>query len=298
MSKEVSHLVSVSGAKVSVNGKSLKVFNQHKVKGAYAKEISGHGCGSCCAAFALTLRGKKVSPAKILKTGISLWGKWPKYGLISAPGIATIIKKFGYTATYYPVTKSNKQIIKRVINAALKAGKQVICWTDTNGHKGDPFSGGHHYVMAVGFNKAGKVVVANSGNKGPVNIVSLDGLCKFLRVGLGKDKGWFKSVGSSAGIVVVGPKPAAKKKVVTKPSAVAKPVAATKTTVQVYNLAALKFGTIGQQVKVLQKLLGGLVVDGDFGAKTKATVVAYQKKHNLVSNGVVDAKTWNSLLSK
>ena len=295
MGKEVSHLVTVSGAKVSVNGKSLKVFNQHKLKGAYAKELSGHGCGSCCASFALALRGKKVSPAKVLKTGISLWGKWPKYGLISASGIATLIKKFGFAATYYPVTKSNKQILKRVINAALKAGKQVICWTATNGYKGDPFANGDHYVLAVGYNKAGKVVVANSGNKGPINIVSLDGLCKFLQPGNGSDKGWFKSVSGSAGIVVVGPKPAAKKKVVTKPTTTAKTV---KTVTPSYSLATLKYGASGQQVKVLQKMIGGLVVDGEFGAKTKAAVAAYQKKHKLVSNGIVDAKTWNSLLTK
>lgn len=303
MAKEVSHLVTTSGSKVSVNGKTLSVVNQHKLKGAYAKELSSHGCGACCTYFALALRGKKVPPAKVIKKGISLWGMWPKSGLISARGITTIIKHYGFTATYYPVTRSNKAIVKRVINIALKSGKQVICWTDDNGHKGGPFSSGHHYVMAVGYNKAGKVVVANSGNKGPVNIVSLDGLCRFLQEGNGTDKKWFKTVAGSAGIVVVGPKPQAKKKVVKKPTAKSTTVKkavkkAASSPVQSYNLSTLKVGAKGQQVRVLQKLVGGLTVDGDFGPKTRAAVSAYQKKHKLVSSGVVDIKTWNSLLSK
>lgn len=280
-------IVTVSGSKITLNGRALTVLNQHKLTGAYAKELSAHGCGPCCAAMALTLMGRKTAPADILKKAVSLWGKWPKYSLVSAQGLTAIVKKLGYTATFHAVTKSNRATIRKLIDAALKAGKPVICWTA----KG--FSSGDHYVLAVGYNKLGRVVVANSGNRGPVNIITLESLCKYLQVGTGKDKGWYKSTAGSAGIVIVGPKPVAKKVTVKKPTikkvAVRKPA-------PTYALSTLKRGASGQQVKALQKLLGGLVVGGAFGAKTEAKVIAYQKKHKLTADGVVGPKTWDSLL--
>lgn len=198
------HIASVTNGSVHIDGKHLYVFNQHKLSGTYAHDLDKNGCGASCTVFALALRGKSVTPQDILKKGISLWGAWPRACLISGQGIATIIKKYGVPATYHSVTKNNKDSIKSVIDKALKSGKQVICWTDDNGLSGDPFAAGEHYVMACGYNKDGKVVVANSGNKGPVNLVSLATLCKFLQEGSGEDKQWWKSVAKSAGIIVVG----------------------------------------------------------------------------------------------
>ena len=271
------NIVKVSGSKITLNGHTLTVVNQHKLKGAYAKELSAHGCGACCAAFALTLRGRKTAPAEVLKKAVSLWGKWPKYSLVSTRGQTTILKKYGYTASFHAVTKTNRSAIRKLLDTALRAGRPVICWTA----KG--FSSGDHYVLAVGYNKLGRVVVANSGNRGPVNIVTLDTLCKSLQKGKGTDKGWYKSTAGSAGIVIVGPKPVVKKATVTKST-------------PTYALATLKRGAKGQQVKVLQKLLGGLPVGGAFGAKTEARVIAYQKKKKLTPDGVVGPKTWDSLL--
>ena len=276
-------MVSVKGSKVTLNGRSVTVVNQHKLKGTYAKELSAHGCGACCAALALTLMGKKAAPADILRKGVALWGKWTKYPLISANGLATIVGKYGCTAKVAFVTRNNRTTIRKLIDAALRAGNPVICWTDDNGHRIDPFSSGDHYVLAVGYNKLGRVVVANSDNRGPVNIVTLDTLCKYLRAGTGADRGWYKSTAGSAGIVIIGPKPTVKKVTVKKPT----PTCA---------LATLKRGAKGQQVKVLQKLLGGLPVGGAFGAKTEARVIAYQKKKKLTPDGVVGPKTWDSLL--
>ena len=62
------------------------------------------------------------------------------------------------------------------------------------------------------------------------------------------------------------------------------------------NMATLKRGAKGQQVKVLQKLLGGLPVGGAFGAKTEKALVEYQKKHGLKADGVAGPKTWGKLL--
>lgn len=50
-------------------------------------------------------------------------------------------------------------------------------------------------------------------------------------------------------------------------------------------------------VSALQKLLGGLDVDGKFGRKTKAAVVAYQSSTGLDADGICGPKTWTALLT-
>lgn len=69
------------------------------------------------------------------------------------------------------------------------------------------------------------------------------------------------------------------------------------------NLAVLKSGSKGDDVKALQALLKGYGynlgiwgVDGDFGAATDKAVKQYQKKKGLVVDGIVGANTWKSLL--
>jgi lysozyme len=49
-----------------------------------------------------------------------------------------------------------------------------------------------------------------------------------------------------------------------------------------------------RNVKILQHKFG-LVPDGDFGEKTEAKVIAYQKAHKLTADGVVGKITWNSI---
>ncbi len=64
----------------------------------------------------------------------------------------------------------------------------------------------------------------------------------------------------------------------------------------------LKQGSIGAAVKDLQKLLNKkgiqptLVEDGDFGAKTKNNVAAFQKKSKITADGIVGPQTWSYLL--
>ena len=62
-----------------------------------------------------------------------------------------------------------------------------------------------------------------------------------------------------------------------------------------YKTTTLKVGSNGAAVKVLQRGLGGLVVDGSFGSKTLAAVKAFQTSRKLSVTGVVDAKTWAAL---
>lgn len=60
----------------------------------------------------------------------------------------------------------------------------------------------------------------------------------------------------------------------------------------------LRKGSRGDAVKELQRKLGGLVVDGVFGAKTLAKVKTFQKSKGLAVDGVVGSDTWSALLGR
>ena len=57
----------------------------------------------------------------------------------------------------------------------------------------------------------------------------------------------------------------------------------------------LKVGSTGAAVKVLQRSLGGLAVDGTFASTTQAAVKRFQTAQKLTATGVVDARTWSAL---
>ena len=56
----------------------------------------------------------------------------------------------------------------------------------------------------------------------------------------------------------------------------------------------LKRGSIGDDVKLLQKILK-LVVDGDFGPATELAVMRFQGQHSLKKDGIVGPATWEKL---
>ena len=58
----------------------------------------------------------------------------------------------------------------------------------------------------------------------------------------------------------------------------------------------IKKGSKGKAVKVLQAMLGGLTLDGDFGALTLNSVLALQKQRGLLQDGEVGPLTWHALL--
>lgn len=61
-------------------------------------------------------------------------------------------------------------------------------------------------------------------------------------------------------------------------------------------LSTLRRGEGGQQVRALQKLLGGLTVDGEFGPATEQAVLDFQRANGLTEDGIVGPKTWKQLL--
>ncbi|HET9022032.1 MAG TPA: peptidoglycan-binding protein [Ornithinibacter sp.] len=62
-----------------------------------------------------------------------------------------------------------------------------------------------------------------------------------------------------------------------------------------YKGTVLKLGSTGTAVKVLQRGLGGLTVDGSFGPMTQSAVKAFQSTKGLTVTGVVDPRTWTAV---
>lgn len=62
-----------------------------------------------------------------------------------------------------------------------------------------------------------------------------------------------------------------------------------------YNVAVQHYGSHGYYVRVVQKRIGHLAVDGSFGPKTLAAVKRYQRHHGLAVDGYVGPRTWYSL---
>ncbi len=57
----------------------------------------------------------------------------------------------------------------------------------------------------------------------------------------------------------------------------------------------LRRGDSGELVQRLQRTLGGLTIDGNFGSGTEAAVRRFQTAHGLVPDGIVGPKTWATL---
>lgn len=59
-------------------------------------------------------------------------------------------------------------------------------------------------------------------------------------------------------------------------------------------MTTLKKGSKGKAVKVWQTILGNVTIDGDFGSRTHAATVAWQKTHGLTADGIVGQCTWTA----
>ncbi|PKW27213.1 peptidoglycan-binding domain-containing protein [Phycicoccus duodecadis] len=85
----------------------------------------------------------------------------------------------------------------------------------------------------------------------------------------------------------------------TGPRAGSTPVPTTppSTNLKDYVNVTLRRGSSGSAVSVLQKAMGGLVVDSSFGPATETRVRAYQQSKGLTVTGVVDSRVWNALIA-
>ncbi|XVX19314.1 peptidoglycan-binding domain-containing protein [Actinomycetota bacterium] len=71
--------------------------------------------------------------------------------------------------------------------------------------------------------------------------------------------------------------------------------ASTKTVYTPHLSTVLRTGSRGEAVKVLQRGIGGVVVDGAYGSRTASAVAAFQKSKGLPGTGVTDSATWKAL---
>lgn len=82
-------------------------------------------------------------------------------------------------------------------------------------------------------------------------------------------------------------------------TATATPVTARKAaavrTAPVQRVVVVSFGSRGELVRTVQERLGGLAVDGIFGPRTHASVLAFQQSRGLDVDGYVGPRTWEAL---
>jgi len=57
----------------------------------------------------------------------------------------------------------------------------------------------------------------------------------------------------------------------------------------------LRIGSTGRHVRFLQRMIGGVTVDGEFGPETAARVRAYQKMRGIAADGIVGPRTWGEI---
>jgi peptidoglycan hydrolase-like protein with peptidoglycan-binding domain len=57
----------------------------------------------------------------------------------------------------------------------------------------------------------------------------------------------------------------------------------------------LRRGSKGPDVEFLQRMIGGLTPDGDFGPKTEARVRWYQRMRGIGADGIVGPRTWGEI---
>jgi peptidoglycan hydrolase-like protein with peptidoglycan-binding domain len=65
-----------------------------------------------------------------------------------------------------------------------------------------------------------------------------------------------------------------------------------------YKSVVLRTGSTGPAVRLVQSRIGGLVVDGHYGARTAAAVTAYRRANGLPRGTIVDRNVWNRLESR
>ncbi len=164
--------------------------------------------------MALNLHGVKIDPHEEFALCRELWGMPKREKLFlqenyqSVAGITKILNYHDVPAEYFGV--SDIASVEKHFEASLKDGKQIIFWShSTEEFPDNPFSKNEHYVMAVGYTKENKILVANSSEdwtKEGIQLVELTSVMRALFFGafpidMTWGNGRFKDC---AGYVVVG----------------------------------------------------------------------------------------------
>lgn len=203
---------------VTKDGYSTPVWIQQKWEnGEYSKYIQQNGCGHCCTAMALNLSGIKINPYEEFSLCRKLWGEpreeepYCEGNFISACGITRILNSFDVPAQYFGVPVGKINCVKNHIKESLCAGKLIILWSHPNEKlPNNPFSSGDHYILLIGYEQNGKILVANSSEKTDTNngiqIADLETIIDSLYEGCEpKDFTWGRyDLVHSGGYVVVG----------------------------------------------------------------------------------------------
>ena len=156
-------------------------------EGEYAQYIRRNGCGHCCAAMAAQLCGVSIDPYEEYLLCRQLWGE-PDASkgqdhFQTVAGIQKILHHLGISSKCYGVEEKEHRRAAEHIVSQLHAGKAVIFVSDPFRIPGNPFSTGYHYVLAVGFDKNGKILIANSSentSKGGVQAVETEDIANAL----------------------------------------------------------------------------------------------------------------------
>ena len=199
---------------VELGEKSTPVWRQNRWdKGEFSEYIRNDGCGHCCAAMAATLNGVSITSYEEYEYCRKMWGppKLSQRHYMSISGITKVLNSLDIPAFCYGVKGRQYPEVGEQITESLKNGKQVIFWSNPlDDFPENPFSKGEHYVMAVGFDEDGRIVVANSSEKWTsegIQKVDINTILRALRKDCDPaDKTWGDSDNHDycAGYIIVG----------------------------------------------------------------------------------------------
>ena len=115
-------------AEVTVGDKSTPVWIQQEwTEGENSLYIRRNGCGHCCTAMVLNLRGIKITPYDEYMHCRKLWGvpneaaNPPQDHFITVSGITKVLESFGIKSECFGVAKGEEEKAATDIVAALEA---------------------------------------------------------------------------------------------------------------------------------------------------------------------------------